>query len=162
MLINTNTNKYKYYLQIQTQIQTNTPFLLPGNRTFYWPTLLVEGNKEEEGGCQDKLFDPSRVHQVRTPSIHFRAVLILISNFKSSFLFVLSMCPCRGVGRMPITVCTKKCRGDLKYYTTAGKSHDRINGAYSILSTKLLVRFSANLVPFLICTANHCFGATHD
>ena len=48
MLINTNTNKYKYYLQIQTQIQTNTPFLLPGNRTFLFELLaswLVEGKK---------------------------------------------------------------------------------------------------------------------
>ena len=39
---------------------------------------LLEGNKEEEGGeggCQDKLFDPSRVHHAMTPSIHFRVVL---------------------------------------------------------------------------------------
>ena len=159
-----NTNKYKYYLQIQTQIQTNKQthrFFCPATghsigRLCYWKAI----RKKKADAKTSSLIPPEYTKSGPLQSI-FVQFWIFISYFKSSFLFVLSMCPCRSVGRMPITDCTKKCRGDLKYYT-AGKSHDRINGTYSILSTKLLVRFSAKLVPFLICTVNQSFGATHN
>ena len=138
VLINTNTIcKYNYKYKYKSN-QTNTPFLLPGNRTFlcelladYWKAI----RKKKADAKTSSLIPPEYTKSGPLQSI-FVQFWILISYFKSSFLFVLSMCPCRGVGRMPITDCTKKCRRDLKYYSE-GKSHDRNNGAYSILSTKL-------------------------
>ena len=139
--INTNTNtiEYTYYLQIQTQIQTNKQthrFFCPATghsigRLCYWKAI----RKKKADAKTSSLIPPEYTKSGPLQSI-FVQFWILISYFKSSFLFVLSMCPCRGVGRMPITDCTKKCRRDLKYYSE-GKSHDRNNGAYSILSTKL-------------------------